>query len=226
MQQQTTSTTTSALISSYKNEIIQCFHIFDEERTGTISLHHFKLILRALGFRVTRIEIIQNVLQSNERRGIQMHHASSNGYNNTSYYYNDTHDNANTMDANDDDDDDGIIQKEIDLDTVLDVILNPTSKYNKRNLDTNQIQMERKINFKLLDVENKGYITFANLKQAMQELKSEDGRRYLSDGDDEDELVPFWDDIDDEELRAMIEEFDIDQDGMISEVEFRRIMQY
>lgn len=53
--------------------------------------------------------------------------------------------------------------------------------------------------FKLFDSDGSGKISFANLKRVAQEL---------------------GENLDDEELRAMIDEFDLDQDGEIDEDEF------
>lgn len=188
---------------SYRNEITNSFRIFDVERNGTISSNDLKLILRALGFRVTKHEVMRDVLESYRRRGI-LHHRG-NGYNSmkisSDQCYND-------------------IIKEIDLETVLDIVLDPDSKYNRTNQSEKELKKQQRIDFRLFDVENKGYITVSNLKRAVQDLKdcNEEimGKEYSS----------LFDDIDDNELKAMIEEFDGDQDGMISEDEFRRIMNY
>lgn len=53
--------------------------------------------------------------------------------------------------------------------------------------------------FALFDTDQTGRISFANLKRVAQEL---------------------GENLDDEELRAMIDEFDLDQDGEINEEEF------
>ncbi|ODV92458.1 hypothetical protein CANCADRAFT_23784 [Tortispora caseinolytica NRRL Y-17796] len=56
--------------------------------------------------------------------------------------------------------------------------------------------------FKLFDQDGKGKISFQNLKKVSEELGEK---------------------LDDEELQAMIDEFDLDQDGMINEEEFLQI---
>ncbi|GAA5946513.1 hypothetical protein JCM3765_000273 [Sporobolomyces pararoseus] len=57
--------------------------------------------------------------------------------------------------------------------------------------------------FRLFDEENTGKISFRNLKKVAREL---------------------GENLTDDELQAMIEEFDLDQDGEISELEFINIM--
>lgn len=183
---------------SYKNEITNAFRVFDVERNGTISSNDLKLILRALGFRATKNEVIRNIMQSYKRRGIQRRTKLS------------------QMDVFDESENN--LMKEIDLETVLDIILDPSSSYNRNNSNEDEKRKEQKVNFRLFDVENKGYITISNLKRVIQDLKDCDenilGREFTS----------LFDDMDDDELKAMIEEFDGDQDGMISEDEFMKIM--
>lgn len=200
---------------SYENEIIQSFQIFDEERSGTIPINNFKLILRALGFRVTKHDVLRDVLQSHKRRGL--YHCRSNAA---------IHELGSDENDNDNDDDDDLndrIFKVIDLETVLDVILyNPDSKYNRMNQTEEEIKLMHRVNFRLFDVENKGYITASNLKRAVQELG--EFSKTLDVGNFG--LNQSFHDIDDSELKAMIEEFDGDQDGMINEDEFRKIMEF
>ncbi len=204
---------------SYKNEIIQSFQVFDKERTGFISINDLKLLLRALGFRVTKLDVLRDVIASNKRRGI---------YYNNEKLKSTTH--SSSFGNNDDSDEESYnshdTTKDIELETVLDVILNPDSKYNRQNQSEDDINLMHKINFRLFDVDNKGYITASNVKRVIQEIQDfqnsnrDDavvgvvGRQHLHN----------FDNVDDNELRAMIEEFDADQDGVINEKEFRKIM--
>lgn len=190
---------------SYKNEIIQSFQVFDVERTGFISINDLKLLLRALGFRVTKLDVLRDVIASNKRRGIHYEklestHTSFGSDSDEESYGRDT-------------------TKDIELETVLDVILNPDSKYNRQNQSEDEINLMHKINFRLFDVENKGYITASNVKRVIQDIRDFQSNR----GDAVGHLNNF-DNVDDDELRAMIEEFDADQDGVINEKEFRKIM--
>ena len=178
---------------SYENEITNSFRIFDVERNGTISSNDLKLMLRALGFRVTKHEVMRDVLESYQKRGIFQQQKKNSGK------------------------DEDVI-KEIDLETVLDIMLDPGSKYNRSSQNEQEMKKRERLDFRLFDVENKGYITVSNLKRAVQDLKDckEEilGKEYTS----------LLEGMDDNELKAMIEEFDGDQDGMISEDEFRQIM--
>mmetsp|Transcript_22258 Transcript_22258/g.28087 ORF Transcript_22258/g.28087 Transcript_22258/m.28087 type:complete len:213 (-) Transcript_22258:57-695(-) len=205
-----TSSQSSTTSLSYENEIIQSFQIFDVERCGSISINNFKLILRALGFRVTKHDVLRDVLESNKRRGLYQQRGSDETDN--VIRGGDSHNDFNDR-----------MLKEIDLETVLDVILyNPDSKYNRMNQTEEEIKLMHRVNFRLFDVENKGYITSSNLKRAIQELK--EFSKSLDTGSFD--LNQSFDGMDDDELRAMIEEFDGDQDGMINESEFRKIMEF
>lgn len=215
------SSSSSDLTLSYSNEIIQSFQVFDTERTGTISINDLKLILRALGFRVTKQSVLYDVLESNRRRGIIQQQQQKQKQQSALHLF---------QDSSDDDDDNNSsgMTKDIDLETVLDVILNPDSKYNRENQTEEQMKMMHKINFRLFDVENKGYITASNLKRVLQEIREYSSKGIAKEGDDcslSQKHNALLNDIDDNELRAMIEMFDGDQDGMINEEEFRRIME-
>ena len=203
---------------SYRNEIIQCFHVFDNERRGIISVNDLKLIIRALGFRVTKLDVLRNVIESNKRRGIHVQKLDitnkSSAFTKSKSICDEEYD-VITNDYGHDS------SKDIDLDTVLDIILHPNSKYNRENQSDYEVKMMHKINFRLFDVENKGYITASNIKRVIQDIKEFNDQRALNNG------MPIgknFDDIDDNELRSMIEEFDCDLDGVINEEEFRKIM--
>lgn len=55
---------------SYKTEIVQTFHIFDERRTGNITPYALKLLLRTLGHRVTKQEVWKEINKSSQRLGL------------------------------------------------------------------------------------------------------------------------------------------------------------
>ena len=73
----------------------------------------------------------------------------------------------------------------------------------ERILSRDPIQEIKKA-FKLFDDDNTGKISLRNLKRVAKEI---------------------GEDMDDEELQAMISEFDLDQDGEIDEKEFISIME-
>ena len=173
------------LVESVKTEIIQAFNVFDEKRTGTITPNNLKLLVRALGFRVTKNQIFRDIIEAKRRlrRGI-------NECNNDNYS------------------DEG----DIDLDLVLDVM---ETKYNK---EIDPIA-EMKINFRLFDAENKGYIQVSDLKRVIQELEHDCDKFGLGPLDSN--LM-----LQEDQLKAMIEEFDADQDSVINFAEFKRIMEF
>ena len=166
------------LKQSYQEEITQAFHVFDTHRTGTINANAFKLLLRALGFRVTKEEIRREILQGNIRLG--------------------------RSDESDEDTD-------IDLELVLDIT---SSRYNKC-IDPH---VEMKINFRLFDEGNKGYIQFSDLKKVVDDVN----REYQQLGMDEEHLPVLRDD----QIKAMIDELDGDQDSVINFAEFKKIMEF
>jgi len=59
----------SCLSQSYIAEISQAFKVFDEDRAGSISTHSFKMLIRALGFRATKYEVMQEVLMQRKSKG-------------------------------------------------------------------------------------------------------------------------------------------------------------
>ena len=188
---------------SYKNEIIQSFQVFDYERSGSISVNDLKLILRAFGFRVTKHDVLRDVLESNRRRGIIANHGDNRNKNDSDF---------SNLDS---------MIKNIDLETVLDIILlAPQSKYNRQNQSQEDFAQMLKINFQLFDVDNKGYITENDIRNVIQDIKSS-----KQSGMEGFHGQYAFHNLDDSEIRAMIDEFDGDQHGMIDQQEFKRIMQ-
>lgn len=172
---------TTILAESYREEITQAFNVFDEKRTGTITPNNLKLLIRALGFRVTRNQVFRDIVEAKRRLG---------------------HTGTETTSNNDDD-------MDVDLDLCLDIF---ETKYN-RDYDATA---EMKINFRLFDGGNKGYIQVSDIKRVIQEF---------NDASSEMGMEPFPD-MREDQLQAMIEEFDRDLDGVINFAEFKRIMKY
>lgn len=100
---------------------------------------------------------------------------------------------------------------DIDLELVLDIT---SSRYNKC-IDPH---VEMKINFRLFDEGNKGYIQFSDLKKVVDDVN----REYQQLGMDEEHLPVLRDD----QIKAMIDEFDGDQDSVINFAEFKKIMEF
>jgi Ca2+-binding EF-hand superfamily protein len=173
---------TTTLTGSFKEEITQAFNVFDEKRTGKITINSLKLLIRALGFRVTRNQVFRDTIEAKRRLGRN--------------YLGD-------KDENDNDDYD------IDLDLIYEII---ESKYNK-DYDPNA---EMKINFRLFDAGNKGYIEVSDLKRVIAELNAGCSEMGV-------EPIP---EMREDQLQAMIDEFDGDLDSVINFAEFKRIMKH
>mmetsp|Transcript_21219 Transcript_21219/g.25253 ORF Transcript_21219/g.25253 Transcript_21219/m.25253 type:complete len:168 (-) Transcript_21219:264-767(-) len=162
----------SCLSQSYIAEVTQAFKVFDEDRAGSISIHSFKMLIRALGFRATKYEVMQEVYNAKKIQGLI-----------------------------DDDEND------INLDIALDVM---ASKYSQRDP-----AVEMKMNFRLFDVNGDGFITLDDLKRAVSDMNKQCEEMGLETHTS----------LGEDQLKAMIEEFDGDLDGMISQEDFCRIMQ-
>eukprot|EP01053_Blabericola_migrator_P005611 Blabericola_migrator_1__5610@NODE_2853_length_2284_cov_156_691024_g1789_i0_p2_GENE_NODE_2853_length_2284_cov_156_691024_g1789_i0NODE_2853_length_2284_cov_156_691024_g1789_i0_p2_ORF_typecomplete_len166_score47_52EFhand_7/PF13499_6/7_7e13EFhand_7/PF13499_6/2e14EFhand_8/PF13833_6/0_23EFhand_8/PF13833_6/1_3e08EFhand_8/PF13833_6/0_023EFhand_8/PF13833_6/2_3e11EFhand_11/PF08976_11/8_6e11EFhand_11/PF08976_11/1_4e08EFhand_6/PF13405_6/1_2e07EFhand_6/PF13405_6/5_2EFhand_6/PF13405_6/0_00038EFhand_6/PF13405_ len=135
--------------------IVPAFDLFDEHKTGKIDYHELKTILKALGFDVTKQQVLELMKQ---------YDPSNTGY----IVYND-------------------------------FVLLMTDKMLSRDP-----MEEIALAFKLFDDDNTGTITLKNLRRVACEL---------------------GEDLTDDELKAMIDEFDKDMDGAIDEKDFTAIMQ-
>eukprot|EP01057_Protomagalhaensia_wolfi_P005194 Protomagalhaensia_wolfi_Nauph_80__5193@NODE_556_length_2294_cov_215_958758_g401_i1_p3_GENE_NODE_556_length_2294_cov_215_958758_g401_i1NODE_556_length_2294_cov_215_958758_g401_i1_p3_ORF_typecomplete_len187_score41_16EFhand_7/PF13499_6/2_1e15EFhand_7/PF13499_6/3_6e14EFhand_8/PF13833_6/0_001EFhand_8/PF13833_6/8_1e09EFhand_8/PF13833_6/0_06EFhand_8/PF13833_6/2_5e11EFhand_11/PF08976_11/4_6e13EFhand_11/PF08976_11/1_4e08EFhand_6/PF13405_6/1_3e09EFhand_6/PF13405_6/1_2EFhand_6/PF13405_6/0_00045EFhand_6/PF len=145
----------TSLTDEQKQEIKEAFDLFDEHKTGKIDYHELKTILKALGFEVTKQQVLELMKQ---------YDASNTGY----ILYND-------------------------------FVLLMTDKMLSRDP-----MEEIALAFKLFDDDNTGTITLKNLRRVACEL---------------------GEDLTDDELKAMIDEFDKDMDGAIDEKDFASIMQ-
>jgi len=162
----------SCLSQSYIAEITQAFKVYDEDRSGYISIHSFKMLIRALGFRATKYEVEQEVYNAKKNQGLAVG-----------------------------------AENEVNLDIALDVM---ASKYSQRDPAA-----EMKMNFRLFDTNGDGFITLDDLKRVILDMNKQCEEMGLE------KQTSFGED----QLRAMIEEFDGDMDGMISQEDFCRIMQ-
>lgn len=138
------------LLEEQKQEIYEAFSLFDMNNDGFLDYHEFKVALRALGFEMTKSEIL-SIIDKYDTEGRRL----------ISY------------------DDFYIVVGEMIL--------------HRDPLD------EIKRAFQLFDDDNTGKISLKNLKRVAKEL---------------------GENLTDEELRAMIDEFDLDEDGEINEQEF------
>ncbi|GMG35933.1 unnamed protein product [Ambrosiozyma monospora] len=141
------------LLNEQKQEIREAFTMFDMNNDGFLDYHEFKVALRALGFDMTKKEVLEiiNKYDVEDKKLIS---------------YNDFYDYVATK----------IIERD-----PLDEI---------------------KRAFSLFDDDGTGTISLKNLKRVAKELGES---------------------LTDDELRAMIDEFDLDEDGEINEAEFINI---
>ncbi|SCU95768.1 LAMI_0F03708g1_1 [Lachancea mirantina] len=138
------------LLEENKQEIFEAFSLFDMNNDGYLDYHEFKVAAKALGFDLSKTELL-DLIDKYDRDGRRLMHY----------------------------DDFFLIMGERIL--------------NRDPLD------EIRRAFKLFDDDNTGKISLKNLRRVAKEL---------------------GENLTDEELRAMIDEFDLDNDGEINEREF------
>ena len=97
---------------------------------------------------------------------------------------------------------------QVDLVLVLDIM---SEKYKDRDP-----KIEMKKNFRLFD-QGTGFITLDSLRNAVTDVKN----HRITDGIDISSV-----DFDETKLKSMIEEFDSNMDGKITEADFIKIMHY
>ncbi|GME97701.1 unnamed protein product [[Candida] boidinii] len=141
------------LLDEQKQEIREAFSLFDMNNDGFLDYHELKVALRALGFEMSKREVI------------------------------------------------GVIE-EYDTDNRRLISYDDFYRYvGEKILQRDPIE-EIKRAFKLFDDDGTGKISLKNLRRVAKEL---------------------GENLDDDELRAMIDEFDLDDDGEINEEEFINI---
>ncbi|SCU82549.1 LADA_0C06216g1_1 [Lachancea dasiensis] len=138
------------LLEENKQEIFEAFSLFDMNNDGFVDYHELKVAARALGFDLSKQELLE-LLEKHDRDGRRLMHY----------------------------DDFFVVMGEKIL--------------NRDPLD------EIRRAFQLFDDDNTGKISLKNLRRVAKEL---------------------GENLTDDELRAMIDEFDLDDDGEISEREF------
>ncbi|ODV79958.1 EF-hand [Suhomyces tanzawaensis NRRL Y-17324] len=141
------------LLNEQKQEIREAFSLFDMNNDGCLDYHELKVAFRALGFDLTKREVLDVIHEY-------------------------------------DTDDRNLITYESFFQAVGERIVN------RDPLD------EIRRAFKLFDDDNTGKISLRNLRRVSKEL---------------------GENLTDDDLRAMIDEFDLDEDGEINEQEFINI---
>ncbi|CCW66545.1 unnamed protein product [Phytomonas sp. Hart1] len=145
------------LTEEQRREINEVFELFDYDKNGLIDAREMKVSMRALGFEVKRDEVIQLMQDSAAR---------------------DQHN-----------------QPLMDLEGFTDIM---TEKFSQRDPKEEIIKA-----FQLFDEKKTGKISLRSLRRVAREL---------------------GENMSDDELQAMIDEFDKDQDGEINLEEFMTIM--
>ncbi|SCW03327.1 LAFE_0G07976g1_1 [Lachancea fermentati] len=138
------------LLEEQKQEIYEAFSLFDMNNDGYLDYHELKVAMRALGFELSKTEIL-DLIEKYDRDGRRLMHYD-------------------------------------DFYLVM----------GEKILNRDPLEEIRRA-FKLFDDDNTGKISLKNLRRVAKEL---------------------GENLTDEELRAMIDEFDLDNDGEISEREF------
>eukprot|EP00557_Chaetoceros_sp_GSL56_P010434 CAMPEP_0176481214 /NCGR_PEP_ID=MMETSP0200_2-20121128/2698_1 /TAXON_ID=947934 /ORGANISM="Chaetoceros sp., Strain GSL56" /LENGTH=101 /DNA_ID=CAMNT_0017877399 /DNA_START=364 /DNA_END=669 /DNA_ORIENTATION=+ len=97
-------------------------------------------------------------------------------------------------------------------------------RYNNDNYDPID---DMKVNFQIFDRENKGCIQLSDLKRVMLEVHQE-LKQFGMDGLNESGTGGIFNELEltDDQLTAMMTEFDCDQDSVIDFNEFMKIMKF
>jgi Ca2+-binding EF-hand superfamily protein len=204
---------------SYELEIRHCFDALDDDRTGTIPPHGLTTLLRSLGLRVTRDDVVAELNAARERRrkagrtGKRRGSATA-GKSGSSL---DVDNNYNHNSCSND--------GEIDVELVVDITSSMLSQERCRrdggvgfaskanggsSSSSSARAAEFQDTFRLFDVDNKGVITVENLRTVAGEVYAGGS---TSSGE-----------VDDGLLQSMIETFDGDLTGGINFEQFCRIM--
>lgn len=138
------------LLEEQKQEIYEAFSLFDMNNDGFVDYHELKVAMRALGFDMSKSEVL-DLIEKYDRDGRRLMHYD-------------------------------------DFYLVM----------GEKILNRDPLEEIRRA-FKLFDDDNTGKISLKNLRRVAKEL---------------------GENLTDDELRAMIDEFDLDNDGEISEREF------
>jgi len=142
------------LTDEQKQEIKEAFDLFDTDKSGSIDYHELKVAMRALGFDVKKAEVLKLMKEYDRKETGQIEYAD-----------------------------------------FVDIM---TQKMAERDPEE-----EIRKAFSLFDDDRTGKISLKNLRRVARELGET---------------------LSDEELQAMIDEFDKNQDGEIDEAEFMGIM--
>jgi len=137
------------------NLLREAFDLFDMDKTGKIDYHEIKLTLKAFGFKIKKVDLL-NLLEKYD------------------------------IERND---------NKLSWDDFMQLM---TEKFSERDPREEAI-----LAFDLFDEEKKGKINLKNLKKAVKEINEN---------------------LDEDELKAIIEEFDMEKDGYITKADFLKVL--
>ncbi|POM60473.1 Caltractin-like protein [Phytophthora palmivora] len=157
-----------------KKELREAFELFDTDKVGSIDYHELKVLMRALGFQVTKREVLDLVDDVDVQRSGRVD-------------FNDYMEISKKL-----------RQKQLDVELTDRVAVTVRRKVLARDPDEEIARA-----FELFDEDGSGTITLRKMRRVAKELGENLG---------------------DDELQAMIDEFDQNQDGEIDMDEFFMIM--
>ena len=193
---------------SYEADVRQCFDVLDEDRTGTITPHALTTLLRSMGHRVTRDDVMAELTAARERRRRRRRQRIT----------------AVVTDDDDDDDDEYIGSScdadQIDVELVLDILAQERYVIGGTGCSSSAKVADLQDTFRLFDVDNKGIITVENLKKVAMDIHAGGGSGTTDIGGGGSSSGM----IDDDLLQSMIETFDGNLTGGINFEQFCRIM--
>lgn len=191
---------------SHEAEIRQCFDVLDDDRTGTISPHGLTTLLRSMGHRVTRDDVMAELTAARERRRRRRRRITA----------------VVTDDAADDEEynDSSCDADEIDLELVLDILSQERYVVGGTSCSSSTKVADLQDTFRLFDVDNKGIITVETLKTVARDIHAGGGTGTTDIGGGGGSSGT----IDDDLLQSMIETFDGNLTEGINFEKFCRIM--
>ena len=195
---------------SYEAEIRTQFDVLDDDRTGTITPHALTTLLRSMGHRVTRDDVMAELTAARERRRRRRRQQIT------------------TVVTDDDDDDDEYNDSscdadQIDVELVLDILSQERYVIGGTSCSSSAKVADLQDTFRLFDVDNKGIITVENLRKVARDIHAGGGSGTTDTGGGGSSSSSSGT-IDDDLLQSMIETFDGNLAEGVNFEQFCRIM--
>ena len=192
---------------SYEAEIRQCFDVLDDDRTGTITPHALTTLLRSMGHRVTRDDVMAELTAARKRRRRARRRRQQRTTDNDDDGYNDS----------------SYAADQIDVELVLDILSQERYVIGGTSCSSSAKVADLQDTFRLFDVDNKGIITVENLKKVAGEIHAGGGSGTADTGGGSSSSSSSGT-IDDDLLQSMIETFDGNLTEGVNFEQFCRIM--